>query len=52
MSVMAGTNINADNLQAHEDIKKALKEAELQRTIAAMEKAIAEEEAQNKRGKR
>lgn len=47
MSNFAGTQLNEDQLQAKQDIKKALQEVQIQKTIAAMEEQIALEAQQN-----
>ena len=41
---MAGTNLNFDQIQAKLNLKEALKDAEMKKTIAAMEQQIAIEQ--------
>ena len=43
MSLMAGTNINMDQISAKNSIAAALKQAMLERTIKAMEEQLEKE---------
>ena len=47
MSNFAGANIDMSQISAHANIKEALKEAELQKTIKAMEEQLAKEDQKN-----